>query len=249
MELANLAPTSLKVDALIAPSYFALYHPSVQTQVQAKHQYVLFTGIDHHVFVPSINTISKATVIIGYVGRLATEKSLGLLIEAAKHLSNSICSMYQCKFRIIGDGKLRHSLQELVHDWSLENMVELLPGIYNENMLVKELQKMDIYVNARFLETLGISPLEAMAVGIPVIGFGSGGMSQYMRDGFNSVVVKEPTPEAFANAIAYLIQNPDKRFYLGYNARKTVKDFFSLNDRLKQYSQIYKRLGKKTQVL
>lgn len=255
-ELPNLHPLPLAVDALLAPSHFALYHPSTaQASAVAKHSYVCNTGVDTNLFSPpppNTSSTSEATkhvngsFVIGYVGRLSSEKSVGLLIEAAKYLSEE-CPL--CRVRIIGNGPIKSSLLELARDWNLLN-VEIISGIYNDQVaLVQQLRQMDVYVATCMSETLGLAPLEAMSVGIPVVGFASGGVGEYLQDGYNGLTVKEPTPLALCDAIVALYQNAQLLKKLGRNARRTVVDRFSQQQGTQRYIDLYERLVQNKQDL
>uniref|UniRef100_K3WJ28 Glycosyl transferase family 1 domain-containing protein n=1 Tax=Globisporangium ultimum (strain ATCC 200006 / CBS 805.95 / DAOM BR144) TaxID=431595 RepID=K3WJ28_GLOUD len=251
MELANLYPEPVEVDVLLGPSHYAVAHPSVAGVVRFKRSYVLSTGVDTDMFAPAtspseLNTWSKtgdqeSRFTIGYVGRLATDKSVGIIIATAKLMKQS-CQ--HCHFRIIGDGPLKKHLKILVQEWHLTDFVEFLDGIYNdEPALVRQLRTMSAYFSSGLLETLGIAALEAMSVGIPVVGFATGGASEYLSDGVNSIAVNEPTPEGFRNALMSLVQNSELKRKMGENARKTVLDRFSLNKCFAKYATLYQRLS------
>lgn len=248
-ELPNLHPLPLAVDALLAPSHFALYHPSTaQARAVAKHSHVCNTGVDTDLFSPlprensstsEATTHANGSFIIGYVGRLSSEKSVGLLVEAAKYLAVE-CA--QCRIRIIGNGPIKASLLELVRNWGLPN-VEIINGIYNDQLaLVQQLRQMDVYVATCMIETLGLAPLEAMSVGVPVVGFASGGVGEYLQHGVNGLTVNEPTPLALSEAIIALYQDPQLRQTLGENARHTVVDRFSQKRGVQRYIDLYERL-------
>lgn len=245
MELANLYPEPIEVDVVLAPSRFAASHPSVLDAVTFKRSYVLSTGIDMGIFAPRSNplTVASATqFVIGYVGRLAPEKSVGMILAMARFVVPR-CSI--CRFRIIGDGALKEHLKILTGEWGLTDAVEFLDAIYHdEAKLACELQKMDVYFSPCFFETLGIAGLEAMSVGVPMIGFQTGGVSEYLIDGYNGIALQDTSPEAFHAALNTLIQDPELRYQMGRNARETVLERFSLNKCFPKYAALYQRLGR-----
>ena len=73
-------------------------------------------------------------------------------------------------------------------------------------------------------EHFGIVPVEGMAAGKPVIASNSGGPTETIIDG-ESGLLCEPTPEAFAGAIARLQQNPQELHGMGENARIRANRF------------------------
>lgn len=122
------------------------------------------------------------------LGRLVPYKRVDLLIEAFN----------QCPERelyIMGDGNDRPRLEKLATS----------PNIHLMGY-VDDAQKMEILASARgFLfaaeEDFGMSPVEAMAAGIPVVGYGKGGTRDYIIDGQNGLFFDEQTPEALLEAI------------------------------------------------
>lgn len=165
VELLRLFPIALTVDALLAPSHFALNHPSVtKTRDLANSTRVCHSGVDTDLFSPANDgNTSDAVFVIGYIGRLSTEKSVGLLVQAAKYLVQE-CPV--CRIRIIGDGPLKRSLMELARAWQLlGTATTFVDGIYDDpNALVQQLRQMDVYASPCMYETLG---LEAVSVGVP----------------------------------------------------------------------------------
>ncbi|POM75782.1 Hypothetical protein PHPALM_7068 [Phytophthora palmivora] len=163
MELANLHPTRLDVDMLLAPSHFSLEHYSVARNVRARSRIVLSTGVDTEQFAPSAVPLPKNnSFIIGYVGRLASEKSLGILLAAMKILA-PICP--QCKLRVIGDGPQKSQLKTIATEWDLlGTTVEFIDGIYNDDSaLMDKFREMHVFASPMLTETLGLAVLEAMS--------------------------------------------------------------------------------------
>ncbi|HLR32055.1 MAG TPA: glycosyltransferase, partial [Fodinibius sp.] len=122
------------------------------------------------------------------LGRLVPYKRVDLLIEAFN----------QCPERelyIMGDGNDRERLEQLSSSPNIHLM-----GYVDED------QKMDILASARgFLfaaeEDFGMSPVEAMAAGIPVVGYGKGGTRDYIVEGINGTFFAEQTPESLLKAV------------------------------------------------
>lgn len=261
MELANLHPTLVDVDAVLSPSYFAASHPSVVRALRTRKTYVLSTGIDTDVFAPSplsppspppsLSSLervlrqspSRQHFVVGYVGRIATEKSVGLVLAMARAVA-PMCS--HCRFRVVGDGALKTHLQTLARDWDLAHVVAFADGIYdNEAQVARELQRMHAYFLPSFSETLGIAGLEAMSVGLPVIGFRAGGTGEYLVDNYNGIVLRDATPDAMRTAVESLVNDPARWTRLGQNARQTVVERFSRAKSVPQYAALYERLARR----
>ncbi|GLD96584.1 hypothetical protein PINS_up005267 [Pythium insidiosum] len=242
MELANLAPlTREPVDVLLAPSHFALRHPSVRI-VAASERHVLNTGIDTTVFRPSAPAGSSPPFTVGYIGRLATEKSLGLVLAAFRELQRRCLD--RCRLRLVGDGPLRGPLEALASDWQLRG-VEFLGGVYDESELASVARGLHVAVSPAFVETLGIAALEAMSSGVPVVGFASGGVGDFLEHGVNGLAVPQPTARAMADALLTLYRNETLRRSLGRQARATVLRRFNARIGVEQYVTLYQRLARR----
>ncbi|KAL3662364.1 hypothetical protein V7S43_012691 [Phytophthora oleae] len=244
MELANLHPTRVDVDILLSPSHFARDHYSIVRNVRARTRIVLATGVDTLQFSPSSVPLSEDEhFIIGYIGRLAPEKSLGVLLATMKILA-PIC--FKCRLRLVGDGPQKDQLKALAAEWGLlGDSVEFVDGIYNnEPALVREFRKLHVFASPMFTETLGLAVLEAMSVEIPVVGFISGGTGEFLEDGWNCIAVTKATAKDFADSLLTLVNNEALRLRLGRQARRTVTERFSAHKALGQYAKLYERAGR-----
>ena len=77
----------------------------------------------------------------------------------------------------------------------------------------------DVFVTTPWYEPFGITPLEAMACGTPVVGSNVGGIKFTVRDGETGYLVPAKDPAALAERIAYLYQNPKLLGVLSRQAR------------------------------
>lgn len=161
-----------------------------------------------------------------YVGRLAPEKNLSLLIKSMKLLDQKYRD--KVKLLITGDGPL---LNELKAD-SSQNI------IFTGYMKGKELSKIyasaDIFAFPSITETYGNVILEAMASGLPVVSFLEGGISENLIDSYNGLACKEISPKAFASKLEKLITNKELRLELANNACE-----YALN---KSWDNVFDRL-------
>ncbi len=85
----------------------------------------------------------------------------------------------------------------------------------------------DVFVTAPWYEPFGITPLEAMACGTPVVGANVGGIKFTVRDGETGYLVPAKNPSALAERIAYLYQNPKLLGVLSRQAVRRVHDLFT----------------------
>lgn len=67
----------------------------------------------------------------------------------------------------------------------------------------------DVFVTTPWYEPFGITPVEAMACGTPVIGSAVGGIKTTVRDGVTGYLVPPNDPDALADRLAHLVRRPD----------------------------------------
>ncbi len=103
------------------------------------------------------------------------------------------------RLRIGGDGPERKRLEELIRTLGLESRVEMLGTVSREQ--VRELiRSSHALVSASFIETFGITLLEALACGKPVVATRSGG-PEGLLDENNGILVPPGDPAALAEAL------------------------------------------------
>ncbi|MGC9219503.1 MAG: glycosyltransferase family 4 protein, partial [Athalassotoga sp.] len=98
-----------------------------------------------------------------FVGRLTKEKALITLLEAFKSIN-----LVNIKLYIAGDGSLKEELENFVFKNNLKDQVVFLGNISNDK-IPQLLWQADVYVMPSLFEGFGISLIEAMASGKPLI--------------------------------------------------------------------------------
>jgi glycosyltransferase involved in cell wall biosynthesis len=115
-----------------------------------------------------------------YVGRIDPRKGIATAITALAELP-------EASLRVVGPGDKRHleELHELVSALGLRDRVEFAER--PRHMLPGEYARADaLLFPVIWEEPWGLVPLEAMAVGTPVIATGRGGSAEFLRDGENA---------------------------------------------------------------
>jgi glycosyltransferase involved in cell wall biosynthesis len=83
--------------------------------------------------------------------------------------------------------------------------------------LSRYIRQAKIFLYAPYLEPLGLAPLEAMALGTPVIAVKEGGPRETIKDQYNGLLVERDS-KLFTKAITLLLQSPDEQARLAKNA-------------------------------
>lgn len=144
-----------------------------------------------------------------YLGRVSKEKSLENLIEAYAK-SKVYASLKPIDLVIVGDGPHKEALQKLTHELGVSNHV-----IFTGNIPQNEIQKSGIlkqalcFVTASTSETQGITFLEAMASGLPIIGARAKAAPELIHK--NGVLCEPHNVNDFAKAIRTISLDKEKR--------------------------------------
>jgi len=185
--------------------------------VRASIEVVPSVGIDPGEFAhPSPQTVrawyhipADAPLLL-FVGRLAREKGVPLLLEVAAALP-------EVWLLLVGDGPERQDLQAQAQRLGLGERV-VFAGELDHGHVVDALYACDLFVFPSQTETLGLAVLEAMAAGRVVVAVQGGAMPDIVRDGETGRVVP-PEPEALRRAIANLLAAPEQRHAWGARAQ------------------------------
>ena len=121
------------------------------------------------------------------VGRLMGYKNTALIVDAFRHLPDR-------QLVVVGDGPRMGSLRR-----DAPPNVEFIGAVSDERKQ-SELRAARAFVFAA-VEDFGIAPVEALAVGTPVIAFARGGALDYLTHGENAWLFHQPTPDALAQAV------------------------------------------------
>ena len=100
----------------------------------------------------------------------------------------------------------------------------------------------DMFVTTPWYEPFGITPLEAMACGTPVIGSNVGGIKFTVRDGETGYLVPPQDPDALAQKIAYLYANPKLLGVFSRQAIQRVNDLFTWNKVVQGLKALYEQV-------
>jgi glycosyltransferase involved in cell wall biosynthesis len=152
-----------------------------------------------------------------YAGRIDPRKGIDVAVRALGRLPDDIT------LTIDGSGDPVHAgeLREVVRETGVETRVRFACSAREE--LVDMYAGADVVVfPVRWPEPWGLVPLEAMAVGRPVVATATGGAAEYMRDGVNCLVVPVDDPEALATAISRLSEDAELRARLRDGGRETA---------------------------
>jgi glycosyltransferase involved in cell wall biosynthesis len=196
------------------------------------------------VFDPAVRrrlTSAPDAPVVGIVGRIDPEKGIGLLIEAMARLQGPAA---QAHLAIVGTAGV-HGVDYERHvraegERLLGDRVRFTGPAFD---VPSTLRALDVVVNASAAEPFGLSVLEAQACARPVVALRSGGIPEFVTDGYNGVLVDSPDPGLLAGALEALLINGELRNRLAAAGMETAESGHGLEARAATVARIYRDAG------
>ncbi|MDR3601116.1 MAG: glycosyltransferase family 1 protein [Desulfosporosinus sp.] len=190
-------------------------------------------GIDRDKFNPNQRRLdlryqlkAENKMIFLYVGRMAAEKDLDILLDSIEIVNSGYAD--QVQFVFVGDGPYAKLIKERFY----ANVVFM--GYLKDRELSAIYASSDVFVFPSSTETFGNVALEAMASGLPVIAVDSGGVKENVVHNYNGLMCTPRNTESFAKAIIRMIEDKQLKARLAANARE--------HSALKSWSKIFDQL-------
>jgi glycosyltransferase involved in cell wall biosynthesis len=234
-------PLLKRVDGVIAVSRAVAESLRRNGVIDSAKITVVHNGIDTHRFNGSVARSGELPIVVGTVGHLAPIKGHDIFLRAAALIS---AHRPEVRFTVIGEDKSpqmdhRRSLENLVAELGLSGIVTM-PGWRDDMPAV--LSSLTLFVSAARSEPFGLAIVEAMAAGLPVVAAASEGAMEIIEDGFSGKLVPTDDPEALAQAINDLLDNPLERLRLGHNAQLAARERYSLARMASDTEQVYREV-------
>lgn len=225
-----------RVDKLIAISK-EIHCNLMRAGVDATKMVYIPNCVDTDFFKPLEGKTDETLVRILFVGRLAEDKGVDILIRALKKIIQE--EHRNVSLTIVGDGPVRGQLEQIASEISGEVPIQFV-GQTSE--VLGYYQHSHMVVLPSFWEGLPLVLLEGMACGVPVVASDIGGHREVIEDGVNGLLFPVGQVDELASRMVYLIEYPDRAREMGQRGRQTVLSGFSLAESLRRYLDLYKSL-------
>lgn len=204
-----------------------------------ENTYVVHPGIELPEVQPQTNPRPDKFRLLS-IGRLTMMKGHRYLLHAIRILADRGAPV---ELTLIGDGELRNEIKAMATELRIEDRVKFLGALPSKETLAR-LSVSDALVLSSVRcddgqeESFGVVLIEAGAYGKPVIGSRIGGISEIIEHEKTGQLVPEKDPEALANAIMKLIDDPELAAKMGAAGRKRVEKRFEINQQNAKFEQI-----------
>ncbi len=170
-----------------------------------------------------------------YFGRLADYKGVQTLINAAKLLPKE-------GFQIVGAGPYESELRTLAEG---QENIEFLGFIKGTELWEHIEQAKVVVAPSIWHEPFGLSALEAMSLGVPVVAAKSGGLAEIIEDGISGRLFKPGSPQALADALGEIIHNKSVLHSMGESARHRAHELGDPQNHWQNLRKLYTKIKQK----
>jgi glycosyltransferase involved in cell wall biosynthesis len=232
-------PIPLKYEHVICVSEYVRKR-LVDQNLISKHSVVAHNGVDLSLFAPSAGTTRPSpsgvfTCLIA--GRVVADKGIHTVIDALALLGEESRSF---KLSILGDGPPDYAeqLRAQVGAHGLQDGITFHPPVPHVEM-PRVLEKYDVLLlPSQYQEPLACSMLEAMAMGLLVIGTTTGGSGELLVHGQTGLAFEAGDPQSLAIQLRNLSSNPDMTEHLASAGQRLVREHYGIGitvDKVERY--------------
>ena len=202
----------------------------------------IYYGLDTSVFSPRGRIAARAQLGID-PGRLAVafgadgvenpRKGFGVLLAAVEML---LKRGHKPLLLVFGQGRiegLSSSVAESIIHFGSVAEAHRLSLIYSAA---------DFFVFPSLEEAFGQVALEAMACGIPVVGFATGGIPELVEAGLTGFLSETGSVSDLAEKMETMLVREEMRLAMGERSRRVVESRFKLSDQAQNYMELYERI-------
>ncbi len=177
--------------------------------------------------------VGRDGALLLYVGRIAREKNLVMLLRAFEKTTRE---HPDARLVLVGGGPALAETKRFAEGLGLGDKLQFT-GMLSRAEIDPIYGAADVFVFPSTTETQGIAICEALSAGLPVVAVDAGGIPENVepeRDGF----LTKDDPDEFAERIGLLISDPIRRAEMGRRARENAA-CFSIERMVSDFEQFY----------
>ncbi len=175
--------------------------------------------------------------VVGTYGTLTEQKGQRDFLQAAKGVLDR---GLDAEFLIMGHGPDKALLREIAETLDISRRLTFSASTITDS---RNISSIDVFVEPTHKEGFGMSVLQAMATGVPVVACGVGGIFSLIEDGKSGLLVSAGDVKGMTDNICKLLQDPALRVELAHNARQRVEREFNARRVAQRLLELYAQLA------
>lgn len=231
-------PYNVLADATMVPSHYLrnalLANPAIRPErIHVVYPGIDFAGIDSRSQQPLPEHVARWLAagtgpLLLHVAMLRGEKGHLLMLEV---LSRLLPRWPQLRYLIAGEGEARAVIEARIAALQLERQVLLAGSVLPASCLYRHA---DLLVMPSSYEPLGMSQIEALALGVPVVASDTGGIPETIHHGDTGLLVAPEDVDAWVAAIDQALSAPERMRAMAAAGARDVRSRFSVAHNLQQ---------------
>jgi glycosyltransferase involved in cell wall biosynthesis len=223
------------LDALVTVSNSAmrtaLRHPHPRRTLS------IYNGVDLGRFQPAENRAVRSGFTVAFAGRLIRGKGADVLLRALARMADS-----STKAEIAGDGPERSSLESLAQRLGISARVRFRGVLADMPAFWRACDVAVVPSRQPLIESFGLTAVEAMSSGLPVIAARNGALPEIVADGRTGTIVPEADPVSLAAALDAYAADPQLRAEHGRRGRVDCEHRFDIDRCARAYLELFHSL-------
>jgi glycosyltransferase involved in cell wall biosynthesis len=230
------------VDATMVPSRYMKQSLTADGSITAEKIHVVYPGIDFtHIDAQSQEAIpddvaqwlaAAAGPVLLHVAMLRGEKGHHTILQA---LAGLLPSRPNLRYLIAGEGSERQAIERTICALGLQSHVFLAGNVAQVHALYRHAT---LVVMPSLNEPLGMSQIEALALGVPVLASRTGGIPETIDDGVSGCLIEPGNVSAWQTALVAALDHSVLQQKMAMVGRADVRERFSVESNLRQILQL-----------
>jgi glycosyltransferase involved in cell wall biosynthesis len=204
---------------------------------------VIPSGVDGALFTPAGPAVERHRPRVLTVGRLVPRKGFQDVIRAMRWVPDAECVIVGGPpGRVATEDPFGRRLIEVAERSGVADRVRLVGAVPRAEM-PRWYRSADLMVSAPWYEPFGLTPLEAMASGVLVVGSAVGGLLDTVVDGVTGELVPPRDPVRLGRAVRRLLADRDRRLRMAAAAADRARSRYSWSQAADQLTAVYRSVA------
>jgi phosphatidylinositol alpha-1,6-mannosyltransferase len=213
------------------------YSQTNAIKMGAKNTVLIPNGIDLTKF--KFYDGKRQEFLISTTSTLIPRNGIDILVEA---MPKVIVEFPNCRLKIAGEGPMEAQLKKRVKELKIAKNVEFL-GTLEHSKIPDLVKKSHLFVRPSRFEGFGVSFVEAMALGTPVVTCPVGGIVDFVEDKETGLLVEPENSDQLSRSIIFAFKNPKKMSSIVKKARNLVEDRYDWTQIAEKVEKAYFKIA------